>query len=55
MTWARAWPSIAPPTGLRTARPTPAHVSAGVIHFRGKTWELDAVGMARFRLRQADE
>ena len=26
-----------------------------MIHFRGKTWEIDAAGMARFRLRQADE
>ena len=26
-----------------------------VIRFRGKTWELDAAGMARFRLRQTDE
>jgi hypothetical protein len=26
-----------------------------VIRFRGKTWELDAGAMARFRLRQTDE
>lgn len=26
-----------------------------LIHFRGKTWEIDAAGMARLRLRQADE